>query len=271
MMKDICVFIPIKNGMPLIVDTLHSIIRQREFFDGKIKVVVCDGQSTDGTLEYIRSVADLLGEKGIDLTLISRKDSGMYDALAFGMSQPSLGSDIYCYINAGDYFSPYAFDVVSKVLIDECSWLTGMTAFYNNEGALISLSLPVFYSRSLIKKGFYGTHLPFLQQESIFWNAKLQKKINLNLLSEYKYAGDFFIWKTFADHADLFILKAWISGFRSHEGQLSISNAAKYRDEFNSIASKKTLASYLFAGLIYLLFRLPDGWKLKISKKIIKI
>lgn len=267
-MSSFCVFVPVKDGMPLIKDTINSILQQRRHFFSNITVVVCEALSSDGTAEYLQTISSDMKSHEIDFYIISRKDSGMYDGLAYGMAKVTSGHDVYCYINAGDYFSPHAFSIVSSFMKNGCNWLTGMNASYHSNGALVNLTLPCWYPQSLIKQGFFGTKLPYIQQESTFWSGTLQKKLNLEELAKYRYAGDFFIWKTFADHEELFIIHAWLGGFRRHSGQQSQVFMREYMEEFRSISDSKTLYSILLSKIIWFLLKMPPHVRRAVSRKI---
>jgi glycosyltransferase involved in cell wall biosynthesis len=262
-----CVFIPIKNGMPLIKGTVDSIVRQREYFDASLIIVVCDGGSTDGTLEYLSAMSETFNNLDIEFRLISREDTGMYDALANGMAKAGLKHDVYCYINAGDYFSPHAFFVVSGLISKDVPWLTGMSASYNRRGVLTSLFLPFWYPRRLIIEGFFGTRLPYIQQESTFWSRELQARIELDHLSKQKLAGDFYLWKTFAAYADLFIVHCWLGGFRTHDSQQSKIFKTDYEREFSKLAANKTFVSFLLFVYVWIVLKLPQGMRKRLSKK----
>ena len=46
-----------------------------------------------------------------------------------------------------------------------------------------------------------GRILPFIQQESTFWKKELWEKSKGSLIRNYKMAGDFQLWKNFANSA----------------------------------------------------------------------
>lgn len=85
-------------------NTLQSIFSQnKELFE----LIVVDGASTDETLDYIKKY-----EYG--LTLISEKDTGVYDAFNKGIDA-ATGKYLY-FIGAGDCLRPGILEQVSELL-----------------------------------------------------------------------------------------------------------------------------------------------------------
>lgn len=250
----ICVFTPVFNSGKLIRDTIFSILNQNNNFNFLINYCICDGGSKDNTLEIIEQNRQEFKRKNIKLTVISEKDSGMYDALSKGMDIMGDNYDYYCYINAGDYFSPYAFgSVIECMEKNKIDWLTGLATIYNEEGKIISSYLPKSYNRALILQGFYGNKFPHIQQESTFWSRDAHNKIDLDILRKFKYAGDYYIWHTFAKFYDLHILRCWLGGFRIHDLQLSVENYKEYFFEFNTIRDRKKISSYWILFQLYIM------------------
>lgn len=89
-------------------NTLQSILSQnKDLFE----LIVFDGGSTDDTLDYIRKYED-------DLTLVSEKDAGIYDAFNKGIGL-AAGRYIY-FIGAGDCLRPGVLKQVGEILpVDE--------------------------------------------------------------------------------------------------------------------------------------------------------
>ncbi len=88
-------------------NTLQSIFSQnRELFE----LIVFDGASTDDTLNFLRKYES-------DLTLISEKDKGVYDAFNKGIDL-AAGKYIY-FIGAGDCLRPDVLEQVVKFLPPE--------------------------------------------------------------------------------------------------------------------------------------------------------
>src|SRR5262245_19402311 len=121
------VITPCLNAASHIEETITSVGGQAALRDGSatLEHIVCDGGSTDGTLEILRRM------ERPHMRISSQKDRGMYDALARGLREAS--GDLVAYLNAGDYFHPHAFTVVSEVMtaFPNCRWLTGWAQVYN--------------------------------------------------------------------------------------------------------------------------------------------
>lgn len=97
-----------KNCGPTIARTLESI---RSVKSSDIQYVLIDGESTDGTLDIIRSHGDL-----VDI-LISEKDSGVYNAMNKGAA---LATGQYVlFLNGDDYLLADGFNSALGILRSE--------------------------------------------------------------------------------------------------------------------------------------------------------
>lgn len=87
---------PCLNGEALIGRTAESVMAQSAVRPGRLRLqyVVCDGASTDGTLEIVRQIC------GDRADIVSERDAGMYEALAGGLGHAP--GDVVSYLNAGD-------------------------------------------------------------------------------------------------------------------------------------------------------------------------
>lgn len=95
------------NCSQKIENTLQSIISQnKELFE----LIVVDAASTDDTLDYIKQYEN-------DLTLVSEKDNGIYDAFNKGIDK-AVGKYIY-FIGAGDCLQPGILERIKEHLPQE--------------------------------------------------------------------------------------------------------------------------------------------------------
>jgi glycosyltransferase involved in cell wall biosynthesis len=243
--KKISIITPCYNAEKHIAETIESVLNQTAVLSGRIELqyIIVDGKSSDNTIKIIQSTLAKHAEFSSIVTVISEKDNTMYEALAKGIRLAN--GDICAYINAGDFYSLHAFDIVLDIINNnDVKWITGLQFSYNENSQIISARLPFRYKQSLIKKGIYGKTLPFIQQESTFWAASLNETLDLVFLSGLKYAGDYYLWYNFAKSSGLDIVKAYLGGFKYHKGQLS-TNIDNYFSELKSFITKPHIIDYL--------------------------
>ena len=223
---------PCLNAASHIEETVASVANQSALQSGtdRLEHIICDGGSTDGTLEILRRIEQP------HLRVISQPDAGMYEALARGLRL--VDGDVVAYLNAGDYYHPHAFSVVREVMAAhaDCRWLTGFAVDYNASGAAVRFVLPYRFRRRLQRCGAYGRFLPFVQQESTFWRRELMQRVDFDRLSRLRLAGDHYLWRCFAESEELHVVSAHLGGFRFHAGQLS-ENQDAYLAEMKGLAT----------------------------------
>lgn len=244
----ISIITPVKNGEQFLSETMESVLSQHGEFN--LEYILVDGGSTDGTLAIIgdfKSRVELGTYKtnclSIEIKLVIQPDDSMYQALSTGL-QLAKG-DIVSYINSDDLYFPKAFSTIAKVFAKypDIKWISGYPVRYNSKGEVIRIVMPFQYETTLIEQGFYGTTLPFIQQESVFWRRELNTCIDFRTMQKLKLAGDYFIWHSFArNKQELFLVESLLSGNRLREGQLS-EDKVNYFREFNSIRTKPEILS----------------------------
>lgn len=228
----VSIITPSFNSEKFIEKTIQSILNQ----DYKnIEYIIIDGGSTDKTIEIIKKY-----DRQIDYW-VSEEDSGMYEAIMKGFAV-SHGS-IMAWLNSDDMYMSWAVSIMVDVFRDrKIEWCTAIPSVFDSQSRMVGLSfITPIYSRRLIRKGYYhGKGLGFIQQESTFWRRCLWDKIKGNLRTDVKYAGDFYLWKEFANHADLYTAQTMISGFRKHDAQLT-TNQDLYYDEIKNFVTPTTV------------------------------
>lgn len=244
---------PCFNAEKFIGKTIESVILQKGDFE--IEYIIIDGKSSDKTIQIIDDYKKKLASKKIDIkcnkvnmSYISEKDGGMYEALSKGFSK--ISGDIVAYINADDFYQDFAFETVKNIMdkYNDIKWITGMQVLYNSKNQIIDASLPCRYKRNLIKKGYYGYFLPFIQQESTFWKKEMLDSVDFKQLSNCKLAGDFYLWKCFAAKYDLNMAQCILAGFRRIKDQKSTNKKSYYAEMF-SISDFKDPISFIQAIL----------------------
>jgi glycosyltransferase involved in cell wall biosynthesis len=247
--KKISIVTPCRNAAHYLAETIDSIVNQTAVLSGRVELeyIICDGNSTDNTVALVESY------NHPSIKLISEPDSGMYDALGKGLKLAT--GDVVAYLNAGDYYSKFAFDIVIDIFEQkDVQWLTGCIVIYNHHSHAVDFLIPYRYRNRLFRRGVYnGKLLPNVEQESTFWAGSLHRLVDFDRLAKLKYAGDYFLWLEFAKEAELKIVSAYLGGFKYHPGQLS-EGLTHYRAELDTLVKKATLLDLALAccdGLIW--------------------
>ena len=206
-----------RNAAAYIEETVRSILSQPIFTSGRceLEYLVCDGASTDGTLDVLKRYE----RDGVQV--LSRPDTGFYDALAKGLQRAT--GDYVAYLNAGDVFHPSGLSIAADCFeLAGVDWLTGYAVAYNERSQVTRCALPFRYRRALFECGAYDARrLPALQQESTVWRRSLHATVDFDFLKTLRYAGDAYLWKCFATAAEPAVVRGQIGGFRIHRGQIS--------------------------------------------------
>jgi glycosyltransferase involved in cell wall biosynthesis len=264
--RKVTVVTPCFNARPLIEETVRSVLGNRALDAGNVQLqyLVRDGGSTDGTPELVQSIFDAQPPSHHQLSVVSRRDGGMYEALADGLG--AADGDVCAYVNAGDFFSPSAFEIALDLLARPgVDWITGLQVRYNERSHLVSAQLPFNFRGRLIRCGRYdGGSLPFIQQESTFWNRPLNALLDLDRLSNLRFAGDYYLWNRFAQHHRLFVVEAWLGGFKVHRDQKS-ENMAAYLEEMRSVAERPTVLDRAIAAIDGVTWHLPNRVKRRLN------
>ena len=216
---------PVYNGERYIAETIESILSQEGNFE--IEYIVQDGGSTDRTGDIVKSYLDRVNSEHypihcnkVSMQYFSEKDHGMYDAIEKGSTH--IMGDVMAYINADDKYLPDAFAAVASVFstYPEIEWVKGTNTTSDEHGNTISKGTCFLYRQDWLKKGIYGRHAYFVQQDSVFWKRSLWQKIRPNIAS-YRLAGDYALWRAFAKVTPLWSFNKKVSVFRERAGQLS--------------------------------------------------
>ena len=89
--------------------TLNSVLRQKSV---DYELIICDGNSSDRTVEIAESYKPLFAEKGVDYIIKSEKDGGIYYGMNKGIDMAK--GDYVIFMNAGDCF--HGNDAISNIV-----------------------------------------------------------------------------------------------------------------------------------------------------------
>ena len=228
MNTSIYILTPCLNAVTTIDKTIWSIISQ----EGGVNIHyhIQDGGSNDGTLEKlvewrikIASMQDYLPSKVI-FSFNSSKDDGMYEAIQAGFCAMNIPSNcIMGWCNADDTIWPGAFSHIDTISrhFPEVDWLSGWSSAFDEAGRFLSVNKDTFFPREILAAGMAnGQDWPHLQQESTFWRKRLWDKVG-GVNSTLKLAGDWDLWRRFAEHEELFHIDRQLGSFHFRKGQKS--------------------------------------------------
>ena len=217
------------NMAAYIEQTIRSVLDQK--YDG-LEYIIIDGGSTDGTVDIIRKYSDQLAY------FVSEPDKGMYDALRKGLGHAT--GEVVAWLNADDVYFPWTFDMVGRVFsaYPDVSWVGGRHAYLSPDGMLSQVcSKCSAKSKRDISNGWCRSDvIGPLQQESMFWRRSLYEASG-GIDPSYRYAGDFDLWRRFADHAELVKIDVPLAAFRRRKDSLSSSGSVSYDDEISKSAA----------------------------------
>ncbi len=164
-----------------ITTTINSVLSQT--YDN-IEYIIIDGGSKDSTLDIISNYKDSF-KNGKIITIISERDSGVYDAMNKGINLSS--GDIIAFINSDDYY-------VSDNIIEE------MISIFSSDERIDGVYANIYYvkrydtehisrrwitgTRSSFIDGWHPAHPAFFVKKNIY-----DKYGRFNL--QYKLAADF--------------------------------------------------------------------------------
>jgi hypothetical protein len=230
LIQQLLVVTPCLNAAHFLDDTIMSVVTQAGDF--ALHYHVQDGGSRDGTEQKLETWAKrLAGDwprlcKDLVFSFHSEPDEGLYDAINKGFAiAPDLPDNgMMTWINAGDRLAQGALQTVTSVRREfaDAEWLSGSFAHINNEGCPIVFGVPAAISRKAVAAGIHdGRGLGLLQQEGVFWSHGLWRKAGGCVNSKLKLAGDFDLWRRFAQHVPCHVLHVATGFFREHPGGLS--------------------------------------------------
>lgn len=248
----ISIVTPVRNGKRFIRQTVESVLNQQGEFE--LEYIVCDGQSTDGTLEILAEYPEC--------TVISRKDGGPFHAINYGMDLAS--GDIGAWLNADDIYLPGTLAKVARCFQEhpETGWLYGNCPIIDENGR--EIRRPITLYKELI--GFrYSYNMllceNFINQPATFWCMSLWQELG-GLNSIYKAAWDYELWLKMAQKGPAIHLHADLAAFRRHAGSISENFFEKQFAEELAIARQ-------YGNRIHGAIHAFNAWKIVTAYKLL--
>ena len=243
---------PTRNVEKFLDETIFSVVSQVGDFD--LSYHIQDSQSSDSTVNIIKKWERILAEPRnpffnprISFSWTSESDQGMYDAINRGFEvlikkfgDSNSKNTVMSWINGDDIFTHGSLQTAVSFFRDtDYSWITGVPSLVRHDSVIMEIrDYPCYFSRHFLEKGLYdGRHFQFVQQEGTFWRRSLWEATG-SLDLRLKLAGDWDLWRRFAQNTDLVTLSAVLGLHRRRFGQLS-STLELYHKEVDDILTKQ--------------------------------
>ena len=184
------------NSEKYIRDTIESVLNQTY---KNIQYIIIDGKSTDKTLSIIDEYKERFGDR---LTLVSEKDSGIYNAMNKGLAL--VKGELVGIINSDDY---YELNAVEKMV--EQYKLHGSGVYYGFERSLKDEK-----EYCIVRKNPDFLKETMIAHEATFISTDIYKKIG-NFDENYRIVADYDLMLRIKEAEVIFFpVNAIISNFR---------------------------------------------------------
>lgn len=224
----ISVVTPVYNGERFIRETIASVLSQQGDFE--LEYIICDGESTDGTLAILDEYRDRC-------TIVSRKDGSPQVAINNGMEMAT--GEIGCWLNADDVFEHGTLQRVADLFSrnPQTQWLYGRCCIIDENNR--EIRKPITWYKNLLGY-FYSRNVllceNFINQPATFWRMSLWRQVG-RLDSQYKAAWDYELWLKMGVIAPARACHAGMARFRRHSGSISENHFVQQFQEELAIAS----------------------------------
>ena len=122
------------NGAAVIEKTIESVLNQEL---PPYEYLIFDGASKDGTVELANRYQGAFRQKGISYTVVSEKDTGIYNAMNKGVK--AAKGDFISFLNAGDWYELDALENINAFYQEAPFELTyGGLHYINPNGTVIN-------------------------------------------------------------------------------------------------------------------------------------
>lgn len=224
----ISIITPSFNQRQFLCRTAQSILSPTGDFD--LEWLVVDGGSTDGTLDFLKSVKDAR------VRWISEPDRGQSHAINKGLAM--AGGDIVAWLNSDDLYVPGALAIVASAFRSnlQAHWLVGRCQIIDRDDRVIRSAIARYKDRSLDRYRYRSLlRENFISQPAVFWRRQFQQEVGL-LDESLHWTMDYDLWLRMGARADPLILSDVLAQFRLHERSKSGGVDRGQFDEQYSVA-----------------------------------
>jgi glycosyltransferase involved in cell wall biosynthesis len=221
---------PSFNGRAFLEQTARSILSQEGPFT--LEWVVADGGSTDGTVEFLRSIRD------DRVHWVSEADRGQSHAINKGLAL--AGGDVVAWLNGDDLYTAGALAAVAEAFGRDASaqWLVGRYEIIGPGGAVIRPAV-ARYKERFLRRYSYRSLLRenFVSQPAVFWRRDFGRRVG-PLDEALHYTMDYDLWLRMGREAPPLFLDRVLAQFRLHaSSKTGQVNRAQFDEQYR-VASR---------------------------------
>lgn len=226
----ITVITPSYNQGAFIEQTIRSVVEQGY---PNLEYVICDGGSTDNSVEVIRRYERQIA------WWVSEKDKGQSHAINKGFAKAS--GELFAYINSDDTLMPGSLAAAAEAYRNGSQWITGWAMFLEPHGGQWP-QLP----RAMDRNIDWFISNPVCQQAT-FWAARFTRELG-GFWEDMHYAFDYEFWMRlwFVAGVRPLMLRRCMGGFRMHEASKTVAQQEAFAPDFARV--REAYWKYLAPG-----------------------
>ncbi|MEK6704115.1 MAG: glycosyltransferase family 2 protein [Planctomycetota bacterium] len=196
----ISIVTPSFNQGVYIERTIRSVLLQE--YDN-LEYAVCDGGSTDATMEVVDRYRDQLA------WVRSGPDAGQSDAIARGLSQST--GEIMGWLNSDDLLAPGALDAV----VEAFERYPRVDVLYSHRVAVDADDRVLYYWILPPHSNYLMARWDLIPQETCFWRRRVWEAVG-GVDPSYHFAMDYDLFTRFMTHGRFKRLDRFLGAFRIH-------------------------------------------------------
>ncbi|MEM8567465.1 MAG: glycosyltransferase family 2 protein [Bacteroidota bacterium] len=213
---------PSYNQGSFIERTIQSVLSQKGV---DLEYVICDGGSSDSTLDVLRRYSDYLN-------WVSEADGGQADAVNKGIQATS--GDIIAWINSDDIYYAEAFAKVKHIFEThpKVQVIYGNANHIDKSDHIIESYPTEHWNYTRLKD------VCFISQPATFFRRNLVHQYG-GLNASLNFCMDYELWLRYGRHTDFFYLAEVLAGSRLYQDTKTLGQRVAVHYEINEMLKEK--------------------------------
>lgn len=215
-MLRVSIITPSYNQAPFLEATIRSVLEQDY---PNVEYIICDGGSTDGSVEIIRKYEEHLA------WWCSEKDSGQSEAINKGLARAT--GEIVAWLNSDDIYLKHCVTTIVNAFHahPQADLIYGDLELIDEQSRIIGKhpTRPYRFAEQI-------THQSIIPQPAAFWRREVLNEVGL-LRQDLQYAMDFELWIRIGRRFSIMYYPGIIAQFRISGINKSSSQSAKWGTE----------------------------------------